>query len=111
MKQYSKFFRIYRSFRAPVKTQHSIVIKCFGSDLGEKYNSKNFYEFLSLDETIHQTSCTNTFEQNKVTERKHMHIIETACSLLLYAYVPGVFWGEVILTAVGLINTILFYYI
>jgi hypothetical protein len=111
MKQYSEFFEIYTTFRAPVKTQNSTVIKCFRSDLGDKYNSNKFCEFLSLDETIHQTSCTDTLEQNEVAERKHRHIIETARSLLLSASVPGVFWGEVVLTIVGLINIILSFYI
>jgi hypothetical protein len=52
------------------------------------------------------TSCTDTPEQNGVAERKHRHIVETARSLLLSAFVPSEFWGEVVLTAVSLINTI-----
>jgi hypothetical protein len=52
MKQNFEFFEIYTVFRAPVKTQHSTIIKYFRSDLGEKYSSNKFYEFLSLDETI-----------------------------------------------------------
>ena len=61
---------------------------------------------LVLEGTIHQTSCTNTPEQNGVAERKHRHIVETARSLLLSAFVPSEFWGEAVLTAVSLINTI-----
>ena len=60
---------------------------------------------LALDGTIYQTLCTYTLEQNDV-ERKHRHIVETACSLLLSAFVPSEFWGEDVLTAVSLINTI-----
>ena len=45
-------------------------------------------------------------EQNGVAERKHRHIVETARSLLLSAFVPSEFWGEAVLTAVSLINTI-----
>jgi hypothetical protein len=61
---------------------------------------------LALDGTIHQTSCTDTPEQNGVAERKHRHIVETARSLLLCTFVPSEFWGEAVLTAVSLINTI-----
>jgi hypothetical protein len=52
---------------------------------------------LVLDETIHQTLCTDTPEQNSVAERKHRHIVENVCSLLLSALVPSVFWGEAVL--------------
>jgi hypothetical protein len=60
----------------------------------------------ALDGTIHQTSCTDTPEQNGVAERKYRHIIETVRSLLLSASIPSEFWGEVVLIAVSLINTI-----
>ena len=59
-----------------------------------------------LDGTIHQTSYSYTSEQNRVTKRKHRHIVKTARSLLLSAFVPSEFWGEAVLTAVSLINTI-----
>jgi hypothetical protein len=106
MKQRSEFYEIYTAFRALVKTQHSTVIKCFRCDLGGEYTSNKFCQLLALDGTIHQTLCTDTPEQNDVAKRKHRHIIETACSLLLFASVPSKFWGEAILTAVSLINTI-----
>jgi hypothetical protein len=106
MKHHSEFFEIYTAFRALVKTQHSIIIKCFRCDLGGEYTSNKLCELFALDETIHQTSCTYTLEQNGVAERKHTHIFETACSLFLSASVPSEFWREVVLTAVSLINTI-----
>jgi hypothetical protein len=106
MKHRSEFFEIYTAFRALIKTQHSVVIKCFRCDLGGEYTSNKFYQLLTLDGTIHQTSCTNTPEQNGVAERKHMHIVETTHSLLLSAFVPNEFLGEAVLTAVSLINTI-----
>jgi hypothetical protein len=74
--------------------------------LGGEYTSNKFCELFALDEIIHQTSCTNTPEQNRVAERKHRHIIETAYFLLLYASIPSEFWGEVVITTVSLINTI-----
>jgi hypothetical protein len=106
MKHRSEFFEIYAAFRALIKTQHSAVIKCFRCDLGREYTSNKFCQLLALDGTIHQTSCTDTPEQNSVAERKHRHIVETARSLLLSAFIPSEFWGEAVLTAVSLINTI-----
>jgi len=63
---------------------------------------------LALDETIHQTLCTYTLEQNDVAERKHRHIVKIARSFLLSASVLSEFWEEVVVTAVSLINTISF---
>ncbi|CAJ2651271.1 unnamed protein product [Trifolium pratense] len=102
----SEFYDIYRMFLAMVKTQHNAVIKCFRCDQGGEYTSNKFSELLAYDGTIHQTSCTDTPQQNGVAERKHRHIVETARSLLLSAAVPGEFWGEAIRTAVHVINKI-----
>ena len=68
MKHRSEFFDVYKAFRALVKTQHSAVIKCFRCDMGGEYTSNKFCELLALDGTIHQTSCTDTLEQNGVAE-------------------------------------------
>ena len=67
--------------------------------MGGEYTSNKFCELLALDGTIHQTSCTDTPEQNGVAERKHRHIVETARSLMLSSSVPSKFWGEADLTA------------
>jgi len=53
MKHRSEFFEIYTAFRALIKTQHSVVIKCFMCDLGGKYTSNKFFQLLPLDGTIH----------------------------------------------------------
>jgi len=55
-------------------------------------------------------SYINTPEQNGAAERKYGHIVKTDRSLLLRALVPSEFWGEVVLTAVSLINTISSYH-
>ena len=74
--------------------------------MGGEFTSSKFIELLVLDGTKQQTWCTNTLEQNGVVERKHRHIVETARSLLLLTYVLSEYWGEVVLTAITLINTI-----
>jgi hypothetical protein len=107
MKHYSEFFKIYTTFRALVKTQHCAIIKFFRCDLGGEYISNRFFELLTLDETIHQTSYIDTPEQNGVVKRKYRHIVETTRSFLLSTFVPSVFWGEAVLSIIGLINTIL----
>jgi len=80
-------------------------------NLDGEYTSNKFYKLFAWDGTIHQISCINNPEQNGVAERKHRHIVETAHSLLLFASVPSVFWGKVVLIMVGLINIIVFSHI
>ena len=77
--------------------------------MGREYTSNKFYQLFTLDRTIHQTSCTDTPEQNEVAEKKHMHIVKTTHSLLLFAFIPNMFWRKVILNVVSLNNTILFF--
>ena len=74
--------------------------------MGGEYTSKAFFELLIFDGTVHQSSCTYTPQQNGMAKRKHKHIVETAISLLLFSNVPSAFWGEVVLTAIHLINKI-----
>lgn len=49
MKNHYEFFDIYCMFRAMVKTQHNVVIKCFRCDLGGEYTFKKFFELLDFD--------------------------------------------------------------
>ena len=107
VKHHFEFFKIYKAFRALVKTQHSYVIKCFRCDFGGEYTSNKFLELLALDGTMQQPSCIDT----GVVERKHRHIVETARSLLLSNYVPSEFLGEVVLATVTLINNIPSYHV
>jgi len=106
MKHRFEFFEIYTAFRALVKTQYSAIIKCFRCDLSREYTCNKFCQMLALDEIIHQTSRIDTPKQNGDDERKHRHIVETVCSLLLFTFVPSEFWGEVVLINISLINTI-----
>ena len=51
-------------------------------------------------------SCLGTSQQNGHAERKHKHILETICALLISASCPEKFWGEAALTAVYTINRV-----
>ena len=97
IKNRSKFLSINIDIRAFVKTQLSTTIKCFRCDLDGEYTSFTFSKLFTLDETIHESSCTNTLKQNGVTEKKHRHIIETARSLLLSGSISTSF-GERLLS-------------
>ena len=71
-----------------------------------EYISNDFTTLLASDGIIHHIACTDTPQQNNVVERKHRHLVETARSLLLFACVPSVFLGEVVLTTTHVVNWI-----
>ena len=52
----------------------------------------------------HQHSCRNTPQQNRIVERKHKHLLETAHALHFQSHVPPMFWGECVLCAAYIIN-------
>ena len=53
---------------------------------------------------IHQSSCSDTPQQNGVVERKNMHLLEVARSLMFSTKIPKLSMDEAILTATYLIN-------
>lgn len=53
---------------------------------------------------VHQSSCTDTPQQNRVAERKNKHLLEVARSLMFSTLVPKYLWGEAFLIATYLIN-------
>ena len=91
IKHHSEFFEVYKAFCTLVKTQHSVVIKCFRNGRGGKYTSNKFLKLPSSDGTIQKTSCTDTSKQISVAKRKHRDIIETSRFFLMSAYVLSEF--------------------
>lgn len=85
-----------------IRTQFSATIKPFG--LIQQYLSHTLCDYLAAQGTLPQYSCPGVSKQNGVVERKHLHTLEMARSLLLFASVPSTFWAEAIHTAVFLIN-------
>lgn len=49
-----------------------------------RYTSNDITHLLASNGIIHQSSCSDTPQQDGVAERKRHRIVETTCSLLLY---------------------------
>lgn len=74
------------------------------SDNGTEFVNNQMSCFCFENGVIHQTTCVYTPQQNRVVERKHMHILNVARSLLFQSGVPIKHEGDAILTSVFLIN-------
>ncbi|RVW84526.1 Retrovirus-related Pol polyprotein from transposon TNT 1-94 [Vitis vinifera] len=55
---------------------------------------------------IHQTTCSNTPQQNGVAERKNRHLLEVVRASLIATKTPISYWGEAITSAAYLINRV-----
>lgn len=99
------------SFSTNKSLAHSPCDTCFRA----KQTREVFYQSLNKTkecfEMIHcdvwgpyRTSFVATPQQNGRVERKHIHVLNVARSLLFGGNVPVRFWGEAILTTSHLIN-------
>ena len=55
---------------------------------------------------IHQTTCPDTSQQNRVAERKNRTLLEITRSLMFESHVPAHYWPEALATATYLTNRI-----
>ena len=78
--------------------------KILRSDNGRKFTNRRFQAYFQQHGILHETSCSQTPQQNGVAERKNRHILETSRALLFGAHVPSCHWGDAVATAVYLIN-------
>ncbi|RDX76608.1 hypothetical protein CR513_43383, partial [Mucuna pruriens] len=53
---------------------------------------------------IYELTCVNTPQQNGVVERKNHHLFEVVRALLFQMSISNVYWREVVLTAIYIIN-------
>lgn len=104
IKKKSAFLEIFLKFQKMVEKQFSRSIKIFQCDGGGEFINNEFIKHLENCGIIRQLSCPNTPEQNRISERKHRHIVETGLTLLFHAKLPMFLWVEAFLTAVFLIN-------
>ncbi|PRQ35370.1 putative RNA-directed DNA polymerase [Rosa chinensis] len=104
LKSKDSVFSAFTAFHKLVRTQYDAHVKVFRSDNGGEFVNHSFHEYFQDHGIIHQTSCSQTPEQNGVSERKNRHLLDMARSLLLSANMPKYLWGEAVLCASHLIN-------
>ncbi|RVW70134.1 Retrovirus-related Pol polyprotein from transposon TNT 1-94 [Vitis vinifera] len=89
-----------------IETQYNAKVWVLRSDNGGEYQSSDLQKYLEGHGIIHQTTCSNTPQQNGVAERKNRHLLEVVRASLIAAKTPISYWGEAITSAAYLINRV-----
>ena len=87
---------VHNQFNSTVKAIRTNNVKelCEGDIL-------NIYQEKGI---LHQKSCSYTPQQNRVVERKHQYLLETARALKFQSNLPNKFWREFAFSTAYLIN-------
>ncbi|RVW78470.1 Retrovirus-related Pol polyprotein from transposon RE1 [Vitis vinifera] len=71
-----------------------------------RIQSSDLQKYLEGHDIIHQTTCSNTPQQNGVAERKNRHLLGVVRASLIATKTPISYWGEAITSAAYLINRV-----
>lgn len=88
MKEKSEIFSVFQSFHKMVNTQFGAVVEVLRSDNRGEYLDSGLAQYFSTRGIIHQTSCTDTPQQNEVTEHKNHHLLDMARCMCFSMGVP-----------------------
>ncbi|RVX07045.1 Retrovirus-related Pol polyprotein from transposon RE1 [Vitis vinifera] len=77
-----------------IETQYNAKVRVLRSDNGGEYQSSDLQKYLKEQGIIHQTTCSNTPQQNGVAERKNRHLLEVVHASLIATKIPISYWGE-----------------
>ncbi|WKA11706.1 hypothetical protein VitviT2T_029179 [Vitis vinifera] len=97
---------LFQKFHKMFETQYNAKVRVLRSDNGGEYQSSDLQKYLEGHDIIHQTTCSNTPQQNGVAERKNRHLLEVVRASLIAAKTPISYWGETITSAAYLINRV-----
>ena len=104
MREKSEVERIFKEFYRMIENQFQIKISILRSDNGTEYFNKVLETFSNEKGILHQSSCSDTPEQNGIAERKNKHLLEVTWAMMFYMNIPKYLWGDAILIASYLIN-------
>ncbi|RVW71265.1 Retrovirus-related Pol polyprotein from transposon RE1 [Vitis vinifera] len=67
---------LFQNFHKMIETRYNTKVWVLRSDNGGEYQSSDLQKYLEGHGIIHQTTCSNTPQQNGVAERKNRHLLE-----------------------------------
>ena len=104
LKQKSDVSTVIPNFHSMVQNQFGVKIKSFRTDNATEYFNQVLSPYFQSQGIIHDSSCVNTPQQNKVAERKNGHLLNITRALLFQGNVPKSYWVKAVLIATYMIN-------
>ncbi|GJZ49983.1 retrovirus-related pol polyprotein from transposon TNT 1-94, partial [Tanacetum coccineum] len=92
------------SRKAAVENETNLRVKCFKSDNGGEYSSREFIEYCAENGIRMLKTVPETPQQNGVAKRMNRTLNERAKSMRLHAGLLKMFWEDSVATAAYLIN-------
>jgi len=99
MKHKSEAFAKFQQYKSYVEKQTQQTIKILRTDQGGEYLSLEFQRFCQEHGIKRETTSAYTPQQNGVLERKNRTLVGALLSMLSYAKLSKIFWGEALYTA------------
>ena len=94
MKEKSEAGQIFKNFNTMIQTQFQTKIQLLKIDNRKEYFASILGDYLLSQGIVHQNSCVDTLQKNKVAKRKNRHLVEVARSLSFTTHVPKFFLGK-----------------
>ena len=95
---------VIKKFFAEIINQLFIFPKLFRNGNALEFDQKDFQTYCASLGILHQTTCSRTSQQNDITQRKHIHILDVARTNMLQMNVLKYLWSDTFLTTTYLIN-------
>lgn len=102
----SETFEKFKEFRVETEKQLGKPIKALRSDRDGEYLDEECRSYLTDNVILSQFTAPGTPQQNDVTERRNMTLLDIMISMLNNSSLPKLFWGYALQTLVYLINRV-----
>ena len=93
MREKSEVRRIFKEFYRMIENHFQTKISILRSNNRTEYFNKVLETFLNEKRILHQSSCSDTHEQNGIVEHKNKHLLEVVRAMMFYMNIPKYLWG------------------
>ena len=104
LKHKNEVIHAFKELYKLIKSQYNCEVKILQSDNGGEYVNRDMEVFCRENSIRHQTSCSNTPQQNGLAERRNKQILEIVRASLFDMKIPRQYWGEAVRNAAYLMN-------
>ena len=100
----SDVFETFKKWKAMVKTEIGLKVKCLRLDNGGEYIDGGFSEYCATQGIRMEKTIPRTPQQNGVAERINRTLNERTRSMRFHAGLSKTFWADAVSTVTYLIN-------